>query len=53
MKVLINTDVEFTDGDYIDGIEFEIINDRVWITIGDKWVAVNKKELVKILKLVE
>jgi CO dehydrogenase/acetyl-CoA synthase beta subunit len=52
MKVIIQKGVHDTES-YIEGVEFYIDGDKVWIQIGYNYVAVDKDELVKVLKLVE
>jgi hypothetical protein len=50
MKVLIEEDV-FSQKDGVDGVEFDIRDDSVFITIGHCYVKVDKEDLIKIMKL--
>jgi hypothetical protein len=50
MKVLIEENV-FSQEGLVDGVEFDIRNDSVIITIGYCYVEVDKEELMKIMKL--
>jgi hypothetical protein len=50
MLVLIKEDITISDKT-VDGIEFDIWEDKVWIQIKDNYVMVTKEELSKVLKL--
>jgi hypothetical protein len=53
IKVLVEKDITSSEQEsvYINGVEFDIRDDKVWIQIGYNYVGVEKEELSKILKL--
>lgn len=50
MKVYIKRDIVIADTT-VNGVEFDIADDVVWIQIKDNYVCIDKNDLLKILKL--